>query len=133
MDKGRREHVAKSIETVTKKRNQIIQSGQGVPLLTDVLSRTSKELRVAATFQTQQLQSLSLPPHMKFLLWLTLQNDTYFRGGRAASERLSAARIGERVRAFVTYNSGTNGIGWTFFMFRFLINCLLTPPPPSRA
>jgi hypothetical protein len=31
------------------------------------------------------------------MMWLTLQTDTYYRGGRAASERLSAARIGERV------------------------------------
>jgi len=31
-------------------------------------------------------------------MWLTLQNDEYFRGGWAPSERLSAARIGERVR-----------------------------------
>ena len=28
-------------------------------------------------------------------------NDVYFRGGRAASERLSAARIGERVSLFL--------------------------------
>eukprot|EP00521_Asterionellopsis_glacialis_P006495 CAMPEP_0195282006 /NCGR_PEP_ID=MMETSP0707-20130614/1079_1 /TAXON_ID=33640 /ORGANISM="Asterionellopsis glacialis, Strain CCMP134" /LENGTH=805 /DNA_ID=CAMNT_0040340955 /DNA_START=214 /DNA_END=2631 /DNA_ORIENTATION=- len=99
MDKGRREHVSKSIKTIVDKRNVILQDPHhnGVPLLTGVLSRTSNELRVAATFQSQQLQSLSLPPETKFLLWLTLQNDNYFRGGRAASERLSAARIGERM------------------------------------
>ncbi|MGK3734771.1 MAG: hypothetical protein ACI8RD_004558 [Bacillariaceae sp.] len=62
------------------------------------LSRTnSHELLVLNSFLGQQLKSFSLPSHAKFILWLTLQGDLYFRGGRAASERLSAARIGERV------------------------------------
>ena len=61
------------------------------------LSRTSDELRIAEIFRKQQLLSLSLPQYRKFVLWLTIQNDVFYRGGRAASERLSAARIGERV------------------------------------
>jgi hypothetical protein len=96
MDKGRREHVAVAIDTIQQMRYQALQNHDLAALETN-LSRTSPELRVAATFQTQQLQSLVFPPHNKFLLWLSLQTDAYFRGGRAASERLSAARIGERV------------------------------------
>eukprot|EP00978_Attheya_sp_CCMP212_P046957 scaffold421147_cov47-Attheya_sp.AAC.3 len=61
------------------------------------LSRMSDDLMMAATFQKEQLRSFALPPQSKFILWLTLQNDIYFRGGRAASERLSAARIGEKM------------------------------------
>jgi len=62
------------------------------------LSRTNNhELLVLNSFLGQQLKSFSLPSHAKFILWLTLQGDLYFRGGRAASERLSAARIGERM------------------------------------
>jgi len=68
-----------------------------VRALDTYLSRTSEELRIAATFQKQQLLSLSLPQHRKFVLWLTVQNDSFYRGGRAASERLSATRIGERM------------------------------------
>jgi hypothetical protein len=41
--------------------------------------------------------SLVQPPSNRFVLWLSLQDDRFFRGGRSASERLSAARIGERV------------------------------------
>lgn len=96
MDKGRREHVAVSIKTIQEKRHQALQSNDLAALET-TLNRTRPELRIAATFQTQQLQSLVFPPHSKFLLWLSLQTDAYFRGGRAPSERLSAARIGERV------------------------------------
>lgn len=96
MDKGRREHVSVAIDTIQHERHQALQNHDLAELETK-LSRTSPELRVAATFQTQQLQSLVFPPHYKFLLWLSLQTDAYFRGGRAASERLSAARIGERV------------------------------------
>ena len=66
-------------------------------MLDTALSRTSDEMRVAAAFRNEQLKSLSFSPPKKFLLWLTLQNDAFFRGGRAPSERLSAARIGERV------------------------------------
>lgn len=96
MDKGRREHVAVAIPTLQQERQYALEIGNLAALET-ILSRSSDELRVAATFQTQQLRNLVFPPHAKFLLWLTLQSDTYFRGGRAASERLSAARIGERV------------------------------------
>jgi len=64
------------------------------------LSRTnSEELLILNSFLGQQLKSFSLPSHTKFILWLSLQGDLYYRGGRAASERLSAARIGERMLA----------------------------------
>jgi bZIP transcription factor len=103
MDKGRREHVAKAIATIQEKRGQILNSGtedvvNKVRMLHTALSRSSQELMVATTFRSQQLKSFALPPSTKFIMWLTLQSDAYFRGGRAASERLSAARIGERVR-----------------------------------
>jgi bZIP transcription factor len=103
MDQGRREHAAKAIETVLSKRRYLLDSspsmdpGTVLALLETSLSRTSNELSILNTFQLQQLKSFALPPHSKFVLWLTLQGDTFFRGGRAASERLSAARIGERV------------------------------------
>eukprot|EP00535_Pseudo-nitzschia_heimii_P002009 CAMPEP_0197179002 /NCGR_PEP_ID=MMETSP1423-20130617/4093_1 /TAXON_ID=476441 /ORGANISM="Pseudo-nitzschia heimii, Strain UNC1101" /LENGTH=842 /DNA_ID=CAMNT_0042628839 /DNA_START=373 /DNA_END=2901 /DNA_ORIENTATION=- len=57
----------------------------------------SEELVILNSFLGQQLKSFSLPSHAKFILWLSLQGDPYYRGGRAASERLSAARIGERM------------------------------------
>ncbi|VEU43278.1 unnamed protein product [Pseudo-nitzschia multistriata] len=64
------------------------------------LSRVnSKELLILNSFLGQQLKSFSLPSHSKFILWLTLQGDIFYRGGRAASERLSAARIGEKMLA----------------------------------
>jgi hypothetical protein len=102
MDKGRREHVAKAVVTIQDKRKQLLDSGMDdvlakLRVLQTTLSRTSSELMVATTFRSQQLNSFALPPSTKFILWLTLQSDAYFRGGRAASERLSAARIGERV------------------------------------
>ena len=93
MDKGRREHVSQALTAIQLKR----QDGFFAPNV----ARACAELRLAATFRSQQMQSLCTPPSTKFILWLTLQNDVYFRGGRAASERLSAARIGERVSLFV--------------------------------
>lgn len=101
VDQGRREHAAEAVETILEKRREVLQTEN--PTDSDLLrlgkslNRTSQELLVVSTFQTQQLKSFALAPHIKFVLWLTLQGDTYFRGGRAASERLSAARIGERV------------------------------------
>ena len=71
------------------------------------LSRTdSEELLILNSFLGQQLKSFSLPSHAKFILWLSLQGDIYYRGGRAASERLSAARIGERVSYLDLFRSG---------------------------
>lgn len=103
MDQGRRAHAAAAIETVLAKRRELLCSqgpidpDKALFALDTSLSRTSQELAVLMTFQLQQLKSFALPPHSKFVLWLTLQGDVYFRGGRAASERLSAARIGERM------------------------------------
>lgn len=102
MDAGRRAHVQAAVPTILDKRQQLLESGldnvlDKLQLLQTGLARTSQELMIVGTFQTQQLRSFCTPPSTKFILWLTLQTDTYFRGGRAASERLSAARIGERV------------------------------------
>jgi hypothetical protein len=126
MDQGRRDHVQRALGTVMQLRkdrlkeverdldldlaslqigNRSSNSSMGVnpalehhvQALGTYLSRTSDELRLAEIFRKQQLLSLSLPQHRKFVLWLTIQNDVFYRGGRAASERLSAARIGERV------------------------------------
>lgn len=94
MDKGRRHHVHQALVTIQGYRQGGLVGG---PLV----ARGSAELRLAATFRSQQMQSLFCPSSTKFILWLTLQNDVYFRGGRAASERLSAARIGERVSVCV--------------------------------
>lgn len=100
VDRGRREQVSRAIWTIHQKRVGILTESASLDkleVLENGLSRTSHSVRVVNTFQWQQLQSFVLPPSTKFTLWLTLQNDAYFRGGRAASERLSAARIGERV------------------------------------
>jgi hypothetical protein len=118
MDQGRRVHASEAIDCILQKRKQVLETAlhtmdmqmqpchpnnnptleHSLVLLDGPLSRTSHELLVLSTFFMQQLKSFSFPSHTKFILWLTLQGDAYFRGGRAASERLSAARIGERVR-----------------------------------
>lgn len=72
---------------------------QILPLTTN-LSRTSDELQIVQTFMKQQLLSLIQPVSSRFILWLSLQKDGFYRGGRSASERLSAGRIGERVSSF---------------------------------
>ena len=115
MDKGRKKHVADAVGSILKLReeklklfdaqllmyqNQPLPSGFGedhANALFTCLSRSSEELRIASMFRIEQLKSMVIPVHLKCILWLTLQNDHYFRGGRAASERLSAARIGEKV------------------------------------
>lgn len=99
VDEGRRLHVSQMVMVILNKRSNLIQTGSPLHILQleTALSRASQEAAIAGTFRWQQLNSLCLPPSTKFILWLTLQNDSYFRGGRAASERLSAARIGERV------------------------------------
>jgi len=100
MDKGRREHVSIALSSLKELRLlklQRIDETGAVESLCGDLSRMGEELRVAATFRKEQLRSLVVPCVNRFVLWLTLQNEGYFRGGRAVSERLSAARIGERM------------------------------------
>jgi hypothetical protein len=113
MDKGRREHVLSALSTYKNMRQLLLKqieseldSDNGsnaeniylnVNSLTTNLSYSSSELMLAIAFGCEYLKSLVISPMKKFILWLTLQNDVYFRGGRAASERLSAARIGEKV------------------------------------
>ena len=80
----------------TKAQRYACLEQRALPLET-CLSRTNDELLIVGTFYKQQLMSLVQPTASKFVLWLTLQKDGFYRGGRAASERLSAARIGERV------------------------------------
>jgi hypothetical protein len=123
VDKGRRDHACQAIPCILQKRDQVLASALAEfeqlkqqqydtnnnnslnyslwMLEEGPLSRCASSLVVLMTFFTQQLKSFSLPSENKFTLWLTLQNDVYFRGGRATSERLSAARIGERVSVFV--------------------------------
>jgi bZIP transcription factor len=127
LDGSRRQHVASAVATLNQKRIEYIlqhnnnATGVATPggndatvmrMLENNLSRTNEDLMIATTFQYQQLKSFSIPPSMQFTLWLTLQTDTYFRGGRTASERLSAARIGERVRAIAA-----NTICFCFYLF----------------
>mmetsp|Transcript_19995 Transcript_19995/g.30050 ORF Transcript_19995/g.30050 Transcript_19995/m.30050 type:complete len:685 (+) Transcript_19995:296-2350(+) len=99
MDKGRRNQVTIAVDTVKEKKRAALASTDPLAFkgVENNLNSTSLELRVAGTFVSQQIKSLSMAPNVKFLLWLSLQNDAFFRGGRAASERLSAARIGERM------------------------------------
>ena len=126
MDSGRRKHAFQAIDRIAEMRQQVLSSAEAVVremegLTHDPENRTmmlnfqlenymrllenagplartnSEELLILNSFLGQQLKSFSLPSHAKFILWLSLQGDTYYRGGRAASERLSAARIGERV------------------------------------
>ena len=101
LDQMRRGHVLLAVSVVAEKRLQQIAMGQQLlPAEQPQLSFTSNEIMIASSFQAQQLKSFSVPPSAQFVMWLTLQTDNYFRGGRAASERLSAARIGERVSKF---------------------------------
>jgi hypothetical protein len=95
LDLNRRAHVKKAVPTIHMLRQGQIASGL-VPSARN-LSRSSQELSIANVFWTQQLKSFVVAPSLKFVMWLTLQTDAFFRGGRAQSERLSAARIGERV------------------------------------
>jgi hypothetical protein len=137
LDQSRRQHVAIAVTALSQKRNELIYSGipsdgNTLDLLENNLSRTNEELMVATTFQYQQLKSFSTPPSMQFTLWLTLQTDTYFRGGRTASERLSAARIGERVRCLtfieripLYFDASTNDC---FFLYLTLNRCLAAEP-----
>lgn len=151
MDLGRRAHVANAVTAIQTQRQQLLVlllgqsgeaagSGSGIHNLSDTdvavrvrqlytnLSRTSPELMVATTFRSQQLKSFALPPESKFVAWLTLQSDAYFRGGRAASERLSAARIGERVRCqIMEWSFSCTFLLWSdfFFVLRLL--------PPFRS
>jgi len=126
MDSGRRKHAFQAIDRIKEMRQQVLSSAEAVVremegLTHDPENRTmmlnfqlenymrllenagplarthSEELLILNSFLGQQLKSFSLPSHAKFILWLSLQGDTYYRGGRAASERLSAARIGERM------------------------------------
>lgn len=99
VDEARRRHIGLAVAVVQQKRSEIICRGDpnSIPILDSHLSRTNVELMLMTTFHSQQIKSFSLPPQMKMVLWLSLQPEVFFRGGRAASERLSAARIGERV------------------------------------
>uniref|UniRef100_A0A7S2P3L7 BZIP domain-containing protein n=1 Tax=Leptocylindrus danicus TaxID=163516 RepID=A0A7S2P3L7_9STRA len=135
MDAGRREHVKIAVQTLKKLRDRRLQmalevlakssssqSSQHIPVLESHLralngvnSRSCDELRVANEFQKEQLRCLTLPAHSRFLMWLTLQNDEFFRGGRAASERLSAARIGEKMLSGGTDRVPPSGNMWPLF------------------
>lgn len=112
MDRGRMAHASAAVRTLREMRIVVLDDAVGqllngnhppssldkaVNALVTHLSRTSTELQVVQTFMRQHLLNLVQPPSNRFVLWLSLQDDGFFRGGRSASERLSAARIGERV------------------------------------
>jgi len=65
--------------------------------LLTALSRANPELHIAQVFLKQQLMSVLQSSGSKFFLWASLQHEEFYRGGRSQSERLSAARIGERL------------------------------------
>lgn len=111
MDRGRMAHASVAVRTLREMRiavlddavEQLLLNKNHTPpdkaanALVTHLSRTSTELQVVQTFMRQHLLSLVQPPSNRFVFWLSLQDDGFYRGGRNASERLSAARIGERV------------------------------------
>ena len=121
MDQERMAHASAAVRTLREMRTvalgnaveQLLLNGNHLPVgstgmatssldkaanaLVTHLSRTSTELQVVQTFMRQHLLSLVQPPSTRFVLWLSLQDDGFYRSGRSASERLSAARIGERV------------------------------------
>jgi len=97
---GSRSGIQHNVKSQTPSPNSSSLEEQIQPLMSN-LSRTSDELQIVQTFMKQQLMSLVQPTEIKYLLWLSLQNDQLFRGGRSPSERLSAARIGERVSLFL--------------------------------
>jgi hypothetical protein len=117
MDRGRREHVLGALKQIVSLRSNVLSELEQADRMQNdqelqqkimmlgkdgILSRTSAELMMAITFGREYLKSLVIPPSKKFIMWLTLQNDIFYRGGRAASERLSAARIGEKVRFWMS-------------------------------
>ena len=106
LDKSRTNHVLDTITHTKKLRMELISSLQQpqnqelmskMTMLSNQLNRMSDELKLSITFGKEYVKSLITPASLKFILWLTLQNESFYRGGRTASERLSAARIGERV------------------------------------
>jgi hypothetical protein len=131
MDRGRREHALSALNSYKQSRQALLKqieseldSDDGsvaeklyhnVNLLTSKLSYSSSELMLASTFGREYLKSLIISPSKKFILWLTLQNDVYFRGGRAASERLSAARIGEKILSSGKRTAAPNHSMWPLF------------------
>lgn len=66
-------------------------------ILNEPKTRIPPVLQTIYTFQHAYLSSLVISKESKFILWLLLQREGFWRGGRGNSERLSAARIGERV------------------------------------
>jgi hypothetical protein len=112
VDEARRRHIGMALAVIQQKRSEVIIRGEpeSIPLLDAHLSRTSVELMLMTTFHSQQIKSFSQPPLMKMVLWLSLQPEVFFRGGRAASERLSAARIGERVSSRMTHGLAASNL-----------------------
>jgi len=122
VDQGRRAHAAQAVAVTINKRREVLEDvtkteEERIRLVENGLGRTSPEMMLVTTFKLQQLKSFALPPESKFILWLTLQNDQYFRGGRAASERLSAARIGERVSKTALLYCVLDCLNWYAFYF----------------
>ncbi|KAL7486463.1 hypothetical protein ACHAW6_012061 [Cyclotella cf. meneghiniana] len=79
------------------------------------VTRLPSALQIIYTFQHQYLSSLVVSKETKFVLWLMLQKEGFWRGGRGSSERLSAARIGERLLHSGTYRASPCEGMWPLF------------------
>ncbi|KAK1746895.1 hypothetical protein QTG54_002239 [Skeletonema marinoi] len=103
MDSGRMLHALEGVKVVAGMRkvvNTFFQQQLKSLILTHkqpITSATPNPAAAALSTSGSPILGPLLPSLTPFLLWLTLQNDDFFRGGRAQSERLSAARIGERL------------------------------------
>ncbi|KAL3802248.1 hypothetical protein HJC23_001792 [Cyclotella cryptica] len=79
------------------------------------VTRLPSALQIIYTFQHQYQSSLVVSKESKFILWLMLQKEGFWRGGRGSSERLSAARIGERLLHNGTYRASPCEGMWPLF------------------
>ncbi|KAL7481181.1 hypothetical protein ACHAW6_006872 [Cyclotella cf. meneghiniana] len=69
------------------------------------VTRILSALHFIYTYQHQYQSSLVVSKESKFVLWLMLQKEGFWRGERGGSERLSAARIGKRPLHSGTYRA----------------------------
>jgi hypothetical protein len=66
--------------------------------LWDATSPATEERSEAASFQWRTASNTLLPPHRKFVQWLNVQNDTFYKKNKqTAAERVSSKQIGERL------------------------------------
>jgi len=119
VDEGRRQRVAEAVKCIREMRSRqveligrqgpapadeegnantrVVELEKSLALLDVNYSRTSDELEITNEFQRQHMKSIVFSSHTRCILWVMLQNEVFFRGGRLSSDRLSAARIGEKM------------------------------------